>query len=98
MNRALVFDIVFPVVIAYFAAIYALGFRLGWLRRSGRAPAAPYTVDFLFGFLGIAALGFIASGRHRSLGDRLASWLVWTTRTLFVLAICGVVALWLTPL
>jgi len=70
---------------SYVILMYVLGFRLGWLRKSGRAPSAPYTSDFFFGWLGWSAVAFLFSGRHKQIGDRAATTMVIVCRVLFVI-------------
>ena len=76
-------DTLFPAAALYVVLMWVLAFRLGWLRRHG-ASEAPSTLEFLYGKLGFAAVGFLYSGRHRRLGDKTVSLLVVSCRILFV--------------
>ena len=69
------------VVAAYLASMYMLAFRLGWLRRTGRAPDAPSTIGFFFDWFGV---GFLLRGRHKGVGDPLTSGLVIAGRVLLI--------------
>ena len=76
--------------------MYALAFRLGWLRKSGRAKDAPYTTEFIFGGLGWTAFSFLIGRRRLTTADPWASRLLAVWRGLAVAAFVGFTYLGLT--
>ena len=77
-----IFNVIFAVAVVYVATYWALAFRLGWLRHSGRSRTAPTTLEFIFGSLGLQGMAFVFSGDHKRVGDRTASLMVVAIRVL----------------
>ncbi len=88
MLDAPIFYIVFSASLIYLALVYALGFRLDWLRRK-RSKPAPGLREFLYSGGGWSAVAYLFSARHRALEDKASSALVYASRALF----CGI-AMW----
>ena len=84
LNAYDAFAIAWWIAFTYIASLGLLALRLGWLRSSGRVPAAPTALSFLGDKLGLGAVGFIFSARHQSFSDPAVSTLVMISRVLFV--------------
>ena|SRR5665213_1927156 len=79
-----IFLVALFIAAGYITLMYVLALRLGWLRRSGRVPSAPYTIDFLFKRLGLNAIWFLFSERHKQIHDVLSTVLVIVCRALLL--------------
>jgi hypothetical protein len=90
-------EIASGAAVAYILTGWAIAFRVGWLRSSGRVPAAPTTEFLLWGDLGMAGFGFILSGQHKKLKDRITTALVWVSRAAISAFGLFLTTYWLTP-
>lgn len=89
------FGVTWLIVVAYLASLFSVGFRLGRLKVQRPGLDAP-SLEFRQWSIAPgdlwAVLGFVFSGRHAQIGDRLVSRLVIAVRVLFPLSLILVLA------